>query len=436
MAVRSLRSRMVATSVLATTMMMLLLVLLADLFLSHASRADARSLAHARAEGVKASIRLTHGHPHPIEGKTDTFDRSAWVLSAHGRLLDGEVPPALKPVVPSFAGDHAPSYRTVAGYQLYAQPLTSHGHAVGAVVASVDLTPYTHSEHRGLLLAVALGLVTIAVAGVVAHQVTRRSLAAVHHMAETADAWREHHPERRFALGPPRDEISELGHTLDQMLERISSVLAAERRLTDELAHELRTPLTVIRAEAQLAQSRPRLATREALTSIVQATRDMESSLRTLLDAARARHLGDDDADLHAMLTPMLDRLDLTTSWEGPTGIHVKLPPQLLRSLVAPLLDNARQHSRTSLHLRVVPGDPVTLHVLDDGPGISAQHVEAIFEPGWSRREGGTGLGLAVARRLASAAGAQIHAIPGNGGHLTLNLPPASATSATTTPIP
>src|SRR5690348_1032943 len=98
---RSLRSRMVATSVLATAMMMLLLVLLAQVFLSGASQADARSLAHARAEGVKASIILSGGHLQLSEGRTDTFDRSAWVLSAQGRLLDGRVPAAVAPAARS-----------------------------------------------------------------------------------------------------------------------------------------------------------------------------------------------------------------------------------------------------------------------------------------------------------------------------------------------
>lgn len=422
---RSLRGRMVATSVLATAMMMVLLVLLAQVFLSHASQADARSLAHARAEGVKASILLYQGHLELSEGRTDTFDRSAWVLTAQGLLLDGRVPSALAPAARSLARGHVAGYRTADGYQLYAQPLSWHGQPVGAVVASVDLTPYERSEHRGLWLAVALGMVTITVAGVVAHQVTRRSLAVVHQMSETADAWRDHDPDRRFALGPPGDEISELGHTLDQMLDRISTALAAERRLTDELAHELRTPLTVIRAEAQLAQTRLGPAAQQTLASILQATRDMESSLRTLLDAARARDLGEGYADVHGTLAPMLDRLDCPTSWVGPTDIQVGVAPELLRSLVAPLLDNAREHARCEVRICVEAGDLLRVHVLDDGPGVAPEELQAIFEPGWTRREGGNGLGLAVVRRLATSARAQVEAVPDRRGHFILTLPPA-----------
>ncbi|HEY6934002.1 MAG TPA: HAMP domain-containing sensor histidine kinase [Marmoricola sp.] len=421
----SLRSRMVATSVLATTMMMVLLVFLAQDLLSHASQADARSLARARAEGVKASISISGGQVRLLEGRTDTFDRSAWVFSAGGRLRDGRVPSALAPTARVLARSHRSAYRAARGYLLYAQPLSWRGHPVAAVVASVDLRPYETSEQRGLWLAVALGLVTIAVAGVVAHEVTRRSLGAVHRMAETADSWREHDPDRRFGLGPPVDEITELGQTLDQMLDRISSALAAERRLTDEVAHELRTPLTVIRAEAQLAQIRLGPQGQEALTSIVEATRRMEESLRTLLDAARARDLGEGSADLHDTLAPMLEGLDVPTSWQGPTQVQVKVAPELLRSLVAPLLDNARQHARTSVRLEVRPGDPVAVHVRDDGPGVAPEHLETVFEPGWSSREGGTGLGLAVVRRLASTAAVRVEAVPDEGGHFLLRLPAA-----------
>jgi signal transduction histidine kinase len=271
-------------------------------------------------------------------------------------------------------------------------------------------------------LSIALGLVTVLVAGVVAHQVTRRWLAVVHRMAETADAWREHDLDRRFGLGPAVDEISELGRTLDQMLDRIAGAIAAERRLTDEVAHELRTPLTVIRAEAQLAQHRLGAEAQETLSSIVGAARAMEASLRTLLDTARSRDLGDGRADLHATVAPMLGALGVPARWEGPTDVQVALAPELLRSLVAPLLDNAGQHAHSRVLVRVEVGNRVALQVLDDGPGVPPEELEAIFQPGYSRREGGTGLGLGLVRRLAAATGVEVAATAGHGGHFALSM--------------
>src|SRR5205085_589409 len=90
-----------------------------------------------------------------------------------------------------------------------------------------------------------------------------RALAPVAEMARTATAWSENRLDRRFGLGPARDEITGLGAVLDSLLERVGAAIRAEQRLTAELAHELRTPLTVIRGEAQLGRTTAGIRARE-----------------------------------------------------------------------------------------------------------------------------------------------------------------------------
>jgi signal transduction histidine kinase len=287
------------------------------------------------------------------------------------------------------------------------------------VVATVDLTPYERAEQRSLWITIAFGVLAVLLAGVVAQQVGRYALAAVHRMSARADEWQEHDPEHRFGLGEPVDEITELGRTLDRLLDRIGTALASERRLTDEIAHELRTPLTAIRAEAQLAQLGG-----ESAEAIVAATDRLEASIKTLLDAARARDLGESGCDLVAALEPMVRGVG---AFEAPSGpLPVRAGVELVRGLVGPLLDNARGHARGELAVRVSSSSAteVTVQVVDDGPGVSAEQAAWIFEPGRSGR-GGTGLGLAVVRRLAASAQAEVRAVPGDHGVFELTLPRA-----------
>ena len=75
-------------------------------------------------------------------------------------------------------------------------------------------------------------------------------------MAQRASEWSEHDLSHRFSLGPPTNELESLGSTLDQLLDRVTSAILSEQRLTAELAHELRTPLTNIQGSAGLALMR------------------------------------------------------------------------------------------------------------------------------------------------------------------------------------
>jgi signal transduction histidine kinase len=90
-----------------------------------------------------------------------------------------------------------------------------------------------------------------------------------------------------------------------------------------------------------------------------------------------------------------------------------------------PLLANAVRHARVVVTVQLERDDGhVLVHVLDDGEGIDPDEVEHVFAPGNSA-SGGAGLGLPLARRLARAAGGDVVAMAGNGGHLVLRLPAA-----------
>ncbi|HKE70818.1 MAG TPA: HAMP domain-containing sensor histidine kinase [Nocardioidaceae bacterium] len=417
MGLTGFRSRVVGLTTLVSVLVVSASVVLTQLLMARATDADARALAHTRAHAVAATVTLRSGQVRAIEGPPDTLDAVAWVY-ADGRLVDGRVPTELADPAARLAAGGQERFSMVGDNLLYALPVDVQAHRVVAVV-TVSLTPYEQSERRGLWISLALGLLAVILAAVVAHVVVRHSLRVIHRMSALADDWGEHDPDRRFGLGPPRDEFGELAQTLDRMLDRVAAAMADERRLTDEIAHELATPMTVLRGEAQLAQlDDSRL---EPGLVLVELDR-LEAAVTAILDAARSNLRGEGWCHLAPALQRAADERAVRV--EAPSELEVAVPGDLVIALLTPLLDNAFRHARGDVALVAEPsGDAVVVHVMDDGPGFAMADVDRAFEPGTTSGDG-HGLGLAVVRRIVDAApGVAVRVVPDGRGHVEIRLP-------------
>ena len=424
-----LRARLVWVTMLITTLVVAAVIVLVQVYLARVTTADSTEVARARADAVAGTVRVVHGKLTVLEASSATLDRDVWVFDSHGRLAEGRLPRDRASVVTGLGARPTAGSQVLAErVRLVSQPVVQDGTRIGVVVAGVDLTPYEHAESRGLWLSLVLGLLTIVAAGVAAWEAARRTLGQVHHMVRNAQDWEEHDLDRRFDLGPPVDEITELGQTLDHMLDRIAEALHAERRLSDEVAHEFRTPLTVIRAEAELALAASDPAQHEPLRAIVEAAERLDGVVGSMLDAARSRHDEESTADAVRVLTALAASRPHEITIRPPepgADVWVAAPPELVRAALTPLLDNALRHAAASVWMTVEPrGDRVVLTVLDDGPGVTEQEAGEVFRPGHRGVIGGSaGLGLAVVRRLVESVGGTVRAVPGQGGRFEVDLP-------------
>jgi signal transduction histidine kinase len=112
-----------------------------------------------------------------------------------------------------------------------------------------------------------------------------------------------------------------------------------------------------------------------------------------------------------------------------PADLRVRAHPGLLGRLLHVLYDNAVQASaprppRIATHAHADSGR-VFIEVSDDGPGVPAEIADRVFEPLVTARPGGTGLGLALARRIATAHGGSIALAQGPGARFRVELPGA-----------
>ncbi len=421
MAVRpaSLRARLTATAFVVSTLTAVVLVIGVQALLARSNGATIHSRLAARSAAAAATVVVRDGKVRVLEQSAPALDQNVWIFDADGTLLEGTMPSgAVGDEVTALADSTTEQATTTHDVSLLARPVTREGTQVATVVAAEDLEPYEGAEQHSLWLSILLGVVTVLVATTAAWVAAGRSLRQVQGMAELADDWREHDPSARFDPGPGGDEIAHLGRTLDRMLDRIGDALAAERRLTDEIAHELRTPLAVVLAEADLARRSASPEQQESLDGIHAAALRMRDSIGTMLEVARA-HAGSDD---RATVGELMASLGLDPTPYDETVLAA--PVAALAAAMRPLLDNAERHGSGTPRIEVSrAGRTVVIAVVDDGPGVPLADLETVFSPGHTTSADGSGLGLALARRMARAAGGDLVACPGPGGRFEVRVP-------------
>jgi signal transduction histidine kinase len=414
---------MAATALLVSTLTAAVLVVGVALLLDRSNDGDIQSRLNARVAAGAATVVEGRDGVRVLEQRSPLLDQNVWIFDSHGTLIEGRLSqPTLQRTVSGLGAGSSSRELSLDDVSYLAKPVRRGGVWVATVVAAEDHDPYERSERSAIWLSIALGAATVVIATGAAWMAATRSLRQVQAMAALADDWREHDVGRRFDPGEGGDEIAHLGRTLDDLLDRIVDSLSAERRLTDEIAHELRTPLAVVLAEADLARQH---ATAEhspslslGLDNIHAAAVRMRDSIDTMLSVARAHTAGSE----RTTVGELMGVLELPPTAYDETALAAPVSP--LAAAVRPLLENAERHGPGVPRVEVSrDGRTVVIAVLDDGGGVPAEDVERVFEPGHTTRDGGSGLGLSLARRMVRAVGGDVVARPGPGGRFEVRVP-------------
>jgi signal transduction histidine kinase len=429
----SFRAQIVASTVLLMAAVMLCVGVGVQILLSYTAQRDIDRVLEDRADAVVALVDA-NAAPGAVRLSVPEYllDPGVRVYDARGRLVAGSMEREARDAADHLASVTGPrSVDARDELRLRAVPLTTSGGQKGVAVVSQETAPYERSELYAVIATAAVGLLVVVVTGVVASRVTRQALAPVTQMAERAADWSEHDLAHRFDLGPADNELARLGATLDALLDRVAMAIRSEQRLTSELAHELRTPLTSIQGSADLALMRGVAEddTRAELEQIALSARAMADVITALVDVAREHGspgtvstcgVGEVVEELRALVPERLAFVDETTGCKA----RIAGPRELVVRALAPLVDNAAGHARTTVTVGVsddVHG--VALSVTDDGAGVDDRVRDRIFEVGASGA-GGTGLGLGIALRIARSLGGTISVgAPRTGATFVVTLP-------------
>lgn len=220
---------------------------------------------------------------------------------------------------------------------------------------------------------------------------------------DVAGSATEVHPPVHF--GTP--EFSELGLAVGQMHRVLQARTDVLRSYADHVTHELKSPLTVISGAAELLRD-PQLDA-SARTALLDRVAASTERMTALLEAQRALARAQEPMPAGVcLLSEVAEGAKVTQDGEMPINA------QAMRMIMAHLVTNARAHG--AIHVWAsVDGD--TLTVSDDGRGISAGNRDRVFDPFFTTRRdaGGTGMGLAIVRRMLAAQGASIALAEGDG---------------------
>ena len=221
-------------------------------------------------------------------------------------------------------------------------------------------------------------------------------------------------------------EMNKLRHELARVTR-----LAAMGELTASLAHELNQPLTAILANAQAARrlidsGKPDLEEiREIVADIAADDQRAGDVIRRVRGWVKKTEPVFEPLDLHELIEEVMwfvrsDALirevsvvcDLGASVPLVLGDRIQIQQVLINSIVNAFdaMKNVSGAKQTRVRTRVLREGEVEVSVEDSGPGISPEKVEAIFEPFYTTKPDGLGMGLAICRSIIAAHGGRIWA--------------------------
>ena len=303
------------------------------------------------------------------------------------------------------------------------------------------LAPLEETARRSTWLLAVVAAGALLLASFITGRMTR-SLAT---LSEAAAAVSKGDLERRVVEG--KNEVGRLGRAFNRMTESLKKMLAelasreslaAVGEFAASLAHEVRNPLTAIRIDLQMVEeglaedSELREPQQRALREVTR----LDETVSRALSVARSGRIRARPIDLREPIQAASEAAAPTFESRGArldipvidSAVPVSGDPAALEQLFLNLLRNSAESlgSAQSATVSVSEEDGyAVVTIQDDGSGMPADVLERVFEPFFSTRPEGTGLGLPIARRIAAAHGGELElkSTPGVGTTATVRLP-------------
>lgn len=284
---------------------------------------------------------------------------------------------------------------------------------------------------RTLLIGSTLATILLAAGAWVISEGALSPLTRMSHTARTIGSTRD----LSQRIEPPRthDELQDLAETFNDMLARLEETFNAQRRFVADASHELRTPLTALRANSEIMLRQvdsgmiDTADLRDGLTDVRDEVDRMTRLVQNLLTLARADVGWRPEMEPVDLVEIVRDAGRFATPLANGRPFEISLPipdvdgsePQVvvegnadqIRQLILILLDNAFTYASPDGDVTLAlerDGNEAIIAVADSGPGIRSEHVQRIFERFYraddarSRSYGGAGLGLSIARWIAT----------------------------------
>lgn len=326
-------------------------------------------------------------------------------------------------------------------------PVVESGKLINVVRVGMSRKGFYSAMYRFLLIVLILLPVALLLAGGGGWILARRALKPVDRMTDTARRIGAGQLNARLETAGTKDELDRLAETLNDMLSRLDDAFTEMRQFTADASHELQTPLTILRGEMEVAlrsqRSPEEYATilRSALEEIERISRIVEGLLLLARADAGVLRMDLQPVDLVHLVEEVLDQTALLARKKSIDLIMGNIEPLEtagdfvhLRRLFLNLVDNGIKYTPPGGVIKISierKGETAILSVKDTGPGIPPEEQEKVFQRFFRSQEarsagqGGSGLGLSIAKSIAEAHGGklELESTPGEGSVFRVYLP-------------
>jgi signal transduction histidine kinase len=243
------------------------------------------------------------------------------------------------------------------------------------------------------------------------------------------------------------DEVGQLAAAFNRMSGELEDLERSRRDLVANVSHELKTPIAAIRAHLENLADGVEQADPRTLQVMLAQTERLTRLVEQLLDLSR---LESGEVPFHreiVAIAPLVSRViseitigraisDVRLNADVSDDLVAEADPERIHQVLFNLVDNAVRFTPPGGEITITArhhDDRVAVRVADTGVGIAAEHLPRVFERFYrvdasrSRDDGGTGIGLAIARSIVEGHGGRIVAEshPGHGSTFTFDLPAA-----------
>jgi len=348
---------------------------------------------------------------------------------------------AAPPLPPSrFYSTEQPGVGLVRVYETHTESLR--------VRLSGPLTPVREAVAAYTRLGLLVMVTVLAVSTGAGAWLSRTALRPVRLIEATAQRISSDNLSERIPVPAAEDEISRLARLLNETFDRLQSSFEQVQRFAGDASHELKTPLALIRLniERVALDAQTAAGSRESLQDAIEQIHHLDRLIERLLFLSRAQ-AGEVELDRESfpadeftkefahdaeMLAQAASRRFTVARCDpGPVNADRARLRQVLLNLLSNALRVTPEGGLVELHSQLPSGGGWTLRLVDEGPGVPADKLEAIFgrfirlQPATG---GGTGLGLAITRSIVELHQGRIEArnrADRSGLELVIELPPA-----------
>jgi heavy metal sensor kinase len=333
----------------------------------------------------------------------------------------------------------------------------SHVHSIDGkpllIRLAYDTAPLAHSMVEFALLLLAALPLTLVFAGFIEYRMVLQTLKPLENMVRRTEQITADRLSERLPVENAEDELGQMAGVLNNLLQRLEDSFEHLKHFTSDASHELRTLLASLRSVGEVGLQREH--TPGEYRDVIGSMLEEVTRLTRLVEALLAMAVADaGQTELKISVFPLMDLVHVvvnllgvlaedkrqTIRVEGHAQAAVSADRMILQRAVVNLVENAIKYSPPGGTLRLLvttgtdaeAGNWTELLIEDEGPGIPDQVRGRIFERFFrfehpdSHRDGGAGLGLAIAKWAVEVNGGEINVRSGRIGCLfSIRLPRA-----------